>query len=127
MARSRILLSFALWLFVLAAPRAADFTYTEYGKAAEPWRRGFVSGISRYMTAVAQPDEEAPYPVRAAFQRCLAGETDAHLVRYVEAYVARNPAGSKGPMVTVVVRALFDLCRSEIEKVKPPQQAPSPR
>jgi hypothetical protein len=123
---AKILLSFVVWLLALGASTAADFTYKEYARSTEPWKRGFVFGISRYVTTVAQPDEEAPYPVRAAFQRCLASETDGLLVRRVEAYVARNPAGSKGPMVTVVVRALFDLCRSEIEKVKPPEAAPSP-
>jgi hypothetical protein len=61
------------------------------------------------VSAVAQPDEEAPYSVRAAFHRCLAGSTD---VRQVEAYVAANAAGSKGPMVAVIIKALFDLCRS---------------
>src|SRR5260370_4394024 len=50
---------------------AADFTYQEYIKAPDVWKRGFVFGISQYMSAVAQPDEEAPYPVRTAFQRCL--------------------------------------------------------
>jgi hypothetical protein len=113
---SRVLLVNALWLFALTGATAADFTYNEYGKAAEPWKRGFVYGISRYMTAVAQPDEEPPYPTRAAFQRCLAGASDAVLVRHVETYVAKNPAGSKGPMVSVVVRALFDFCRLEVEK-----------
>src|ERR1700730_14584175 len=44
------------------------------------WRRGFVFGISRYMSTVAQPDEEVPYPVRTAFQRCLGGSTDTLLV-----------------------------------------------
>jgi hypothetical protein len=116
----------SLHLFV--GPSAAvDFTYQEYAKAPELWKRGFVFGISRYMSAVAQPDEEAPYPVRAAVQRCLAGSTDTLLVRHVEAYVATNPAGSKGPMVAVIMRAVFDLCRSEIEKAQSPKGAPSQR
>jgi hypothetical protein len=116
----------SLHLFV--GPSAAgDFTYQEYTKAPELWKRGFVSGISRYMSAVAQPDEEAPYPVRAAFERCLASATDTLLVRQVEAYVAANPAGSKGPMVAVVMKALFDLCRSEIERAQSPKGAPSQR
>jgi len=113
---SRILLTIALWCFLLTGATAAELTYSEYGKAADPWKRGFVYGISRYMTAVAQPDEEPPYPTRAAFQRCLAGASDVLLVRHVETYVAKNPAGSKGPMVSVVVRALFDFCRLEVEK-----------
>jgi hypothetical protein len=80
-------------LLLFVAPSAgADFTYQEYTKAPELWKRGFVFGISRYMSAVAQPDEEAPYPVRTAFQRCLASSTDTLLVREVEAYVATNPA-----------------------------------
>ena len=76
--------------------------------------------------AVAQPDEEPPYPVRMAFQRCLASSTDSLLVRQVEAYVATNPASSKGPMVAVIMRAVFDLCRSEIER-QSPKGAPSQR
>jgi hypothetical protein len=76
-----------------------------------------VFGISRYMSAVAQPNEEPPYPLRDAFQRCLANAKDGTLVRQVDSYVATHRASSQGSMVTVVVRALFDLCRSEIEKL----------
>ena len=112
-------------LFFLSPIWAAEFTYKEYTKSSEPWRRGFVFGISRYMSTVAQPDEEAPYPVRMAFQRCLGGSTDILLARHVEAYVAANPGSSNGPMVAVVMRALFDLCRSEIGK--PANTAPRQR
>jgi hypothetical protein len=48
-------------------------------------------------------------------------------VRQVEAYVAAHPGGSNGPMTAVVVRALFDLCRTEISKIKPPTPVPSQR
>jgi hypothetical protein len=95
---------------------AADFTYKEYAKGSEVWRRGFVFGISQYMSAVAQPDEEPPYPVRAAFKRCLGASTDSVLVRHVEVYVRANPGRSNGPMTAVVMRALFDFCRVEISK-----------
>jgi hypothetical protein len=105
-------------LFFLSPIWAAEFTYKEYTKASESWRRGFVFGISRYLSTVAQPDEEQPYPVRMAFQRCLGGSTDTLLARHVEAYAATNPGSSNGSMVAVVMRALFDLCRSEIEKTK---------
>jgi hypothetical protein len=114
-------------LFFLSPICAAEFTYKEYTKASESWRRGFVFGISRYMSTVAQPDEEAPYPVRTAFQRCLGGSTDTLLARHIEAYAASNPGSSNGSMVAVVMRALFDLCRSEIEKTKPANTAPSQR
>src|SRR5262249_1670268 len=117
----KIVFSIVSLLLFVGSSAGADFTYQEY------WKRGFVFGISRYMSAVAQPDEEAPYPVRTAFQRCLASSTDTTLVRQVDTYVAANPAGSKGPMVTVIMRALFDLCRSEIEKAQPPKGAPSQR
>ena len=116
----------SLLLFV-AASAGGDFTYQEYTKAPELWKRGFVFGISRYMSAVAQPDEEAPYPVRTAFQRCLASSTDTLLVREVEAYAATNPASAKGPMVAIIMRAFFNLCRAEIENAHPPRTAPSPR
>src|SRR6202048_3638173 len=42
-------------LFFLSPICAAEFTYKEYTKASESWRRGFVFGISRYMSTVAQP------------------------------------------------------------------------
>jgi hypothetical protein len=112
----KILLAIVPSLLVVAVSAAADFTYQDYTKTPEAWKRGFVFGISRYISIVAQPDEEAPYPVRTAFQRCLASSTDTFLVRHVEAYVAANPANSKGPIVSVILRALFDLCRAEIEK-----------
>jgi hypothetical protein len=114
-------------LFFLSPICAAEFTYKEYTKASESWRRGFVFGISRYMSTVAQPDEEVPYPVRTAFQRCLGGSTDTLLARHVEAYAASNPGSSNGSMVAVVMRALFDLCRPEIEKTKPANTAPGQR
>ena len=105
-------------LLLLAAPSgSAEFTYKEYAKEPEAWKRGYVFAIARYMSVVAQPDEEPPYPLREAFQRCLVSTTDNILSRQVESYVAAHRATSQGPMVTVVVRALFDLCRSEIEKV----------
>ena len=121
-----ILFSIVSLLLFVAPSTAVDFTYQEYTKAPDLWKRGFVFGMSRYMSAVAQPDEEPPYPVRTAFQRCLASSTDSLLVRQVEAYVASNPAISKGPMVAVIMRALFDLCRSEIER-QSPKGAPSQR
>ena len=115
-------------LLLFVAPSAGgDFTYQEYTKAPEFWKRGFVFGISQYMSAVAQPDEEAPYPVRTAFQRCLASSTDTVLVRQLEAYVAANPANSKGPMVPIIMRAFFSLCRAEIERAQSPKPAPSHR
>src|SRR5262245_56140561 len=106
---------------------AADFNYVEYAKAPEIWKRGFVFGISRYMTAVAQPDEEPPYPTRTGFQRCLGTATDTFLVQCVQAYVAANSGSSKGPMTTVVMRALFDLCRGEFSKTKPTAATPNHR
>jgi hypothetical protein len=123
----KILLSIVLLLLFVAPSAAADFTYEEYIKAPEVWKRGFVFGISQYMSAVAQPDEEPPYPVRTAFQRCLASSTDTLLVRQVDAYVAANPASSKGPMVPIIMRAFFNLCRAEIEKAQSPKSAPSQR
>jgi hypothetical protein len=114
-------------LLLLAAPSApAELTYKEYVKAPETWKRGYVFGISRYMSVVAQPDEEPPYPVREAFQRCLTNTTDGNLVQQVESYVAAHRASSQGPMVTVVIRALFDLCRSQIEKVPAPGRKSPP-
>jgi hypothetical protein len=123
----KILLSIVSLLLLIAPSAAADFTYQEYAKAPELWKRGFAFGISRYMSAVAQPDEEAPYPMRAAFQRCLANSTDTLLVRQVETYVATNPASSKEPIVAVIMRAFFNLCRAEIEKAQSPKAAPSHR
>jgi len=86
---------------------AADYTYVEYAKAPEIWKRGFVFGISRYMTAVAQPDEEPPYPTRTGFQRCFGTATDTFLVQRVQAYVAAN--------------------RGEFSKTKPTAATPSHR
>jgi hypothetical protein len=40
-------------LFVVSSA-AADFMYQEYTKAPEVWKRGFVLGISQYMSSVAQ-------------------------------------------------------------------------
>jgi len=125
--KTKILFSIVSFLLFVAPSAGGDFTYQEYTKAPEFWKRGFVFGISQYMSAVAQPDEEAPYPVRTAFQRCLASSTDTILVRQLEAYVAADPANSKGPVVPIIMRAFFHLCRSEIEKAQPPKGAPSQR
>jgi hypothetical protein len=125
--KTKILFSMVSLLLFVAPSAGGEFTYQEYTKAPELWKRGFVFGISRYMSAVAQPDEEAPYPVRTAFQRCLASSTDTLLVREVEAYAATNPASAKGPMVAIIMRAFFNLCRAEIEKAQSPKTAPSQR
>src|ERR1700736_5629903 len=125
---SKLKMIFPVIVPLLVCPtQGAELTYKEFSKASETWKRGFVFGISRYMSTVAQPDEEPPYPVRAAFQRCLGDSTDIVLVRHVEAYAATNLGSSNGPMVAVVMRALFDLCRSEIEKTKPANTAPGQR
>jgi hypothetical protein len=116
----KVLLSIASLLLFVTPSAAADFTYQEYSHSPEAWKRGFVFGIARYMSIVAQPDEEPPYPVRTAFQRCLASSTDTVLARQVEAYVVANPANSTGPVVAVIMRAFFSLCRAEIEKAQSP-------
>ena len=125
MSRLKVFFSIASLIFVTAPSVAAEFTYKEYSKKSEVWKRGFVFGIAQHLSAVAQPDEEPPYPVRNAYERCLAGSTDAGLARHLEGYVARNPPSSKEPMIRVILRALFDLCRSEIEKKQSPQPAPT--
>ena len=123
----KVLLSIASLLLFVTPSAAADFTYQEYSHSPEAWKRGFVFGIARHMSIVAQPDEEPPYPVRTAFQRCLASSTDTVLARQVEAYVVASPANSTGPVVAVIMRAFFSLCRAEIEKAQSPKEAPSRR
>jgi len=114
----RIILSSILVPLLVTPILGAEFTYKEYAKAPEDWRRGFVSGVAHSLTTVPQPDEQ-PYPVRAAFQRCLDHATDSALVQHVQTYVAANPGSSKGPMMAVVMRAMFDLCRREIPTTLP--------
>ena len=67
---------------------AADFTYKEYAKAPEAWKSGFIFGVAQYLSTVAQPDEEPPYPVRNAYQQCLTGPSD---VASLEDRVHRPP------------------------------------
>jgi hypothetical protein len=122
---SQVLLSIAISLSTVTPLIAAEITYSDYAKAPDAWKRGFVFGISQYLSAVAQPDEEPPFPVRSAYQRCLAGPTDAILARHLEGYVARNPPSPKEPMIRVALRAMFDFCRSEIEKTQPSQVRPA--
>ena len=120
-----VFLSIPLSLTIITPSIAADITYSDYVKAPDAWKRGFMVGISQYLSAVAQPDEEPPYPVRSAYQRCLADPTDAVLARHVDGYVARNPPSPKEPMIRVALRAMFLLCRLEIEKGQPTQVRPS--
>jgi hypothetical protein len=127
MRRTPRILSTIILPLLVTPVLAQDFTYKDYTKAPEAWRRGFVFGISQYMSAVAQPDEEPPYPVRTALKRWLGASADAMLVRRVEAYVAANPGISNAPMSTVVLRALFDLCRGDISKANPSTPARSHR
>ena len=124
-AYSQVLLSIALSLSIVTHSTAAEITYSDYAKAPDAWKRGFVFGISQYLSAVAQPDEEPPYPVRSAYQRCLAGPTDALLARHLEGYVARSPPSPKESMIRVTLRAMFDLCRTEIEKTQPTHVRPA--
>jgi hypothetical protein len=58
-------------------------------------------------------------------KRCLGASTDTILVRRGEGYVAANPAISNAPMSTVVLRALFDLCRADIRMQSHPLPAPA--
>jgi hypothetical protein len=122
-----IILSPIVVALLVSPTMGTELTYKEYAKLSEIWKRGFVFGISRYMAAVAQPDEEPPYPVRTAFQRCLGDAADSVLVQHVEGYIKAHPATANGPMTAVVVRALFDLCRAEISKIRPPTPVPSQR
>jgi len=122
----KVLFSITAPLLVVTPSIAADLTYKEYAKESDIWKRGFVFSIAQYMSAMPQPDEEAQYPVRNALEGCLASSTDAVLVRHVEGYVARNRVKPNEPMVRIVMRTLFDLCRSEIEKTKSPRAAPRP-
>ena len=73
--RLKLLFAIAPLLALVAPSIATEFTYKEYAKASEDWKRGFVFGMSQYMQTVAQPDEEAPYQLRNAYQRCFAGST----------------------------------------------------
>src|SRR5262245_2091500 len=111
--RSRlgIILSPILVQLFVTPTSGAEFTYKEYSKAPEDWRRGFVSGIAQSLTTVPQSDEQ-----RAVFQRCLDHATDSALVQHVQSYVAANPGNLKGPMQAVVMRAMFDLCKREIPR-----------
>ena len=112
----------AVILIVAIIPTiAAELTYKEYARETETWRRGFLLGIAQYLSAVAQPDEEPPYPVRNAFQRCLSGARDSTLVRHMDTYVVRNVPSSTEPMIRIALRAFFDLCRSGGFSVAPEQ------
>ena len=117
----KALFSIAPLLLFLPPSIAGEVTYKDYTDARSGWKRGFVFAISQYMTTVAQPGEQPPYPVRTAYQRCLANARDAALVNHVEAYVKKNPVNSNEAMVRIVMQALFELCRSEIEKTKSPR------
>jgi hypothetical protein len=108
-------------IFGIIPTIAAELTYKEYAKETETWRRGFLSGIAQYLSAVAQPDEGPPYPVRSALQRCLSGASDSTFIRNMDTYVARNVPSSTEPMIRIALRAFFDLCRSEIHKVQSPK------
>src|SRR5262249_51705617 len=110
---SRLL--WAVLVFVAKPTLAENFTYKQYSASSEGWKRGFVFAVAQHQTTI-NPNEEPPYSTTRAFQRCLSGASDAFLERQVETYVARNPGSFTEPMVVVVIKALHDLCRSEIEK-----------
>ena len=117
--RMKALFSIALLLLFLAPSLAAEVTYKDYTETrSQRWKRGFVFAIAHYLMTVAQPGEEAPYPMRTAYQLCLTNVPDDLLVQHVEAYVEKNPVNSDEPMVGIIRRTLSDLCRSEIEKTK---------
>ena len=71
MTKLKILPVIAVPLLVSPA-MGTEFTCKEYAKASEIWKRGFVFGISRYMSAVAQPDEEPPTRFGRLFRYALA-------------------------------------------------------
>ena len=100
---------------------AAEFTYKEYAKASENWKRGFVFGISRYMTAVAQPDKSPPSQLGWLFRDASATQPTASLSSRLEGYVKAHPDNSNGPMTAVVVRALFDCVEPKSQKLEHPR------
>jgi hypothetical protein len=111
-------------IFVIIPTIAAEPTYKEYAREPEPWKRGFLLGIAQYLSTVAQPDEEPPYPVRNAYQRCLSGASDSTLIRHMDTYVARNAPNPTEPVIRIALRAFFDLCRSEIYKAQSSKPLP---
>jgi hypothetical protein len=117
--RLRIILSTIILPLLVTPILGAEFTHKEYAKAPEEWRRAFVSGIAHSLMTVPQPDEQSPYPVRAAFQRCLNHASESALAQHVQTYVAAHPGNLKGPMMQVVMRAMFELCQREIPKTLP--------
>ena len=64
----KALFSIAPLLLFLPPSMAREVTYKDYAEARSGWKHGFVFAISQYMTTVAQAGEEAPYPVRTAYQ-----------------------------------------------------------
>jgi hypothetical protein len=57
-----IILSTIILPLLITPVLAQDFTYKDYMKASEAWRRDFVFGISEYMSAVAQQTKSRPIP-----------------------------------------------------------------
>ena len=56
----KTLLSTALLLLFVAASAAADFTYQEYIKAPEIWKRGFVFGYPSICPPWRSPTKSLP-------------------------------------------------------------------
>jgi hypothetical protein len=101
---------------MIVTPSWADFTYKEFAQAPDLWKRGFVIGITNYLTTIVMFDGEIA--IKNAYQRCLVGTSDTLLLNQVDAYVARNPAAFTLPMVAVVIEAMKDICQSELQKTR---------
>ena len=63
---------------LLTPSKTAEVKYKEYAEAPSDWKRGFVFGIFKYMSAVAEPGG-IPHRIWSLF---------------VEAYVARSPVNA---------------------------------
>jgi hypothetical protein len=66
-------------LLLVSPTLGTELTYKKYAKASEIWKRGFVFGISRYMSAVAQPDEEPPTRLGRLFRDASATQRTVFL------------------------------------------------
>ena len=82
-------------------------------EGTESYRIGFVAAIAEDLMVFqdSQPNGEA---IRTGYVKCLNDQRMDTLLRVVDAYLDRTPAGNTLPPVVVVMQALHEMCKSDM-------------
>jgi hypothetical protein len=104
-----------LCCIIAAGPAAADqLDNTGVFRGADTqFKLGYVAGIATTLM-----DGPINAQVLAGYRRCLSGQTNASLLRIVDAYIDRTPTTNTDTPDVTIMMALYEMC---LKFLPPPQ------